>query len=99
MPKFIVTLSLPLRFTEDFTALIPSHRALVSQLLDDSILETYAISADYRQGWITINSKDADEAQAVLEQLPLYPYFWRIEIHELFIFDSNTFRFPRISLN
>lgn len=99
MPKFLITLSLPVRFTEDFTALIPSHRAHVSQLLDENVFETYAISADYRQGWITLTSSDAAAAQAVLEQLPLYPYFWQIEIHELFIFDSHTFRFPRVSLN
>lgn len=99
MPKFIVTLSLPPQFTEDFMALIPSHRAHVSKLLDESVLESYAISADYRRGWLTINGRTETEAQAILEQLPLYPYFWQIEIHELFVYDNHTFRFPRISLN
>lgn len=99
MPKFLVTLFLPPHFSDDFMELIPSHRAHVSQLLDESVLENYAISADYRRGWLTINGETEAEARAVLEQLPLYPYFWQIEMHELFVFDSNTFRFPRISLN
>ncbi len=99
MPTFVVTLRLPESFDEDFIALIPTHRQFINQLLAERIIETYAISADRSRGWVTMNADDAAEVQAVVEQFPLYRYFGRIEVDELFIFDSAATRFPPISLN
>lgn len=99
MPAFIIILHLPVGFTQEFTSLIPSHRDYVNQLLDEAILETYAISADRTQGWITMQSQTPDTALAVVKQLPLYKFFTQVEIRELMVFDSTTFRFPRVSLN
>ena len=99
MAMFVVSLRLPDSFDEDFMALIPRHRAFINQLLADNIVEAYAISADRSRGWVTINATDAAAAQAVVEQFPLYGHIQEIEIDELFIFDSASSRFPRISLN
>ncbi len=99
MPTFVVTISLPDTYEDDFLALIPQHRSLINRLLSEKVIETYAISADRRRGWVTINGDDAKAVQAVVEQFPLYRYFNSIEIDELFIFDSVATRFPHISLN
>lgn len=80
-------------------ALIPSHWALIQQLIEDHVIETYAISADRTRGWITINADDEAAVQAVVEQFPLYSFLTEVEIDELFIFDSAKTRFPRLSLN
>jgi hypothetical protein len=99
MPKFVVSLRLPALFNQEFMALIPSHWALIQQLIEDHVIETYAISADRTRGWITINAADEAAVQAVVEQFPLYSFLTDVEIDELFIFDSAKSRFPRLSLN
>ncbi len=99
MPTFVVTILLPDAYEDGFLALIPRHRAVINRLLSEKIIETYAISADRRQGWITINGDDAAAVRTIVEQFPLYRYFRGIEIDELFIFDSVATRFPIISLN
>lgn len=99
MPTFVVTILLPETYKEEFLALIPQHRSFINRLLSEKVIETYAISAERRRGWVTINGDDAGAVRAVVEQFPLYRYFYSIEIDELFIFDSAAARFPRISLN
>ncbi|WP_139921483.1 hypothetical protein [Hymenobacter sp. DG01] len=99
MAKFVVTLRLPDFFDEDFLALIPRHRAFITSLIEENIVESYAISADRTRGWVTINGLNAATVKAVVEQFPLYRFFREVEIDELFVFDSAASRFPRISLN
>ena len=90
---------LPNPFDEEFIALIPRHRDFINRLLNEKIVEVYAISSDRSRGWVTINGEDAAAVQAVLEQFPLYRFLYGVEIDELFIFDSVASRFPHISLN
>lgn len=99
MAKFMVTLQLPVVFTDDFVALIPRHRAFINQLIEENVVEAYAISADRTQGWITMNGQDAETIRLVVQKFPLYTFFTGLEINELFIFDSVNSRFPPISLN
>ncbi|MBC6989715.1 MULTISPECIES: YciI family protein [Hymenobacter] len=99
MAKFVITFNLPDFFDEEFLALIPPHRALVNQLIEANIVEAYAISATRTRGWITMNGETPEAVRAIVEQFPLYRFFRRVEIDELFLFDSSTSRFPRVSLN
>ncbi|HEX8330018.1 MAG TPA: hypothetical protein VF629_20950 [Hymenobacter sp.] len=99
MPTFVVTLSLPDTYDEEFIALIPRHRDFINRLLNEKVVEVYAISSDRSRGWVTMNGDDAAAVQAVVEQFPLYHFFKGVEIDELFIFDSTASRFPLISIN
>ena len=90
---------LPNTYDEEFIALIPSHRDFINHLLNENVVEVYAISSDRSRGWVTINGDDAAAVQAVVEQFPLYHYLRGVEIDELFIFDSTASRFPLISIN
>ena len=99
MSTFVVSIRLPEVFDEEFVALIPSHRAFINHLLNEKVVETYAISSDRSRGWVTITADDAAAVQSVVEQFPLYRYLHGVEIDELFIFDSVATRFPHISLN
>jgi len=99
MPTFVVTVFLPETYEEGFLDLIPKHRSFINRLLSEKVIETYAISADRRRGWVTLNGDDAQAVRAVVERFPLYHYFRGIEIDELFIFDTVATRFPVISLN
>lgn len=99
MPRFVVSLRFPDVYDEEFIALIPSHRAFINRLLNEKIVEVYAISSDRSRGWVTMNGDDAAAVQAVVKQFPLYHYLHGVEIDELFIFDSAASRFPHIILN
>lgn len=99
MAKFVVTLELPSFFDEDFVALIPRHWAFITQLIDQNVIETYAISADRTRGWVTMNGDDADEIRKVVGRFPLFRFFTGVEVSELFIYDSRAFRFPKLSPN
>ena len=78
-------------------ALIPRHQAFSNQLLADKIGETYASRAG--RGWVMVNAADATAVRTVVEQFPLSSYLRGVEIDELFVFDSASSGFPRISLN
>ena len=99
MPTFVVSLRLPDAFNEEFIALIPRHRDFINRLLNEKIVEVYAISSDRSRGWVTINGDDLAAVQAIVEQFPLYRFMHGVEIDELFIFDSTASRFPAINLN
>lgn len=99
MPIFVVTIRLPQVFDKGFIALIPSHRDFINQLLNEEVVEAYAISSDRSRGWVTMNGDDAAAFQTIEAQFPLYLYFKGIEIDELLIFDSASTRFPHINLN
>ncbi|SNR57678.1 MULTISPECIES: hypothetical protein [Hymenobacter] len=99
MAKFVVTLHLPESFDEDFIALIPRHRAFISRLIEENVIESYAISADRIRGWVTMNGQNATNVRSIVEQFPLYRFLRKVEIDELFVFDSIASRFPHISLN
>jgi hypothetical protein len=99
MARFVVTVRFPESFDEAFIALIPEHRALINKLIEDNVVEAYAISANRTRGWITMNGLSAEVILAVVEQFPLFRFFEQVEVDELFVFDSTASRFPRISLN
>lgn len=99
MPTFGVSLRLPDAFNDEFTALIPRHRDFINRLLNEKIVDVYAISSDRSRGWVTINSDDVAAVQAVVEQFPLYRFMHGVEIDELFIFDSIALWFQAINLN
>lgn len=99
MPKFVVTLTLPAYYTDEFTSLIPTHWSFISKLLDERVIETYAISADRSRGWVTMNGATNTNVRDLVEQMPLYRFFTRVEIDELYVYDSVASRFPRLYPN
>lgn len=90
---------MPGSFDDDFIALIPRHHDFSNRLLNENIIETYAISSDPSRNGITINGDNEAAERAVVEQFPLYRFLHGVEIVELFIFDTIASRFPHISLN
>ncbi|MFC7669106.1 hypothetical protein ACFQT0_18425 [Hymenobacter humi] len=99
MPTFVVTMRLPDTYDEEFIALIPSHRDFINQLLNEKVVEVYAISSDRSRGWVTMNGDNAAAVQAVVEQFPSTTTYMAWKLMSLFIFDSAASRFPHISLN
>jgi hypothetical protein len=48
--------------------------------------------------WVTINASNKTEARKLLAKSPFHK-FWKLEIHELIIWDGQNYRLPVVQLN
>lgn len=94
----MVQVRLPKELSPEFYALIPEHRAYIDKQIEEGTITLYAINSDRTHGWVVVAADTAELALAVVEQFPIYSYL-EIEIDELFIFDGETMRLPKVSLN
>lgn len=83
---------------EEFMTLVPPHRTYINYLLNKGIIDSYAVSMETQNSWITINANTKLEVQEILEKSPLCKY-WSFEIVELFVYDSQSTRLPAVQLN
>ena len=83
---------------DDFMSLVPPHRTYINYLLNKGIIDTYAVSMEVQNSWITINANSKKEVEDILDKSPLSKY-WNYEIVELFVYDSQSTRLPAVQLN
>lgn len=81
-----------------FMSLVPDHRKIVDRLIDNGIMDYYSVSMETQRCWMIINATSKKEVEEYLLTTPLYKY-WTIEIDELFVYDSQTYRLPALQLN
>jgi hypothetical protein len=96
MKKYQVIISFEM--DEDFMSLVPPHRTYVNYLLNKGIIDSYAVSMETQNSWITINANNKKEVKELIEKSPLIKY-WNYEIVELFVYDSQSTRLPAVQLN
>jgi len=83
---------------EDFMSFVPPHRTYINYLLNKGIIDSYAVSMETQNSWITINANNKKEVKDYLDKSPLIKY-WNYEIVELFVYDSQSTRLPAVQLN
>ena len=83
---------------DDFMSLVPEHRKIVDNLIDKGIMDYYSVSMETQRCWMIINATSKTEVEDYLLTTPLHKY-WTIEIDELFVYDSQTYRLPALQLN
>jgi hypothetical protein len=96
MKKFQAIISFEM--DEDFMSLVPPHRTYINYLLNKGIIDSYAVSMEVQNSWITINAHTKKEVEDYLDKSPLSKY-WNYEIVELFVYDSQSTRLPALQLN
>lgn len=96
MKKFQAIISFEM--DEDFMSLVPPHRTYINYLLNKGIIDSYAVSMEVQNSWITINANTKKEVKDYLDKSPLSKY-WNYEIVELFVYDSQSTRLPAVQLN
>jgi len=79
-------------------ALVPPHRTYINYLLNKGIIDSYAVSMETQNSWITVNAKSKKEVFDILDKSPLSRY-WSYEVVELFVYDSQSTRLPAVQLN
>jgi hypothetical protein len=94
--KYQVIISFHL--TEAFMSKVPAHRAVIDNLINEHIIESYTVSLVSERSWIVMNANSEDEVMDYLRRSPLFDE-WEIEIEELFVYDSIHLRWPETSLN
>jgi len=96
MKKFQAIISFEM--DEDFMSLVPPHRTYINYLLNKGIIDSYAVSMEVQNSWITINANTKKEVKDYLDKSPLSKY-WNYEIVELFVYNSQSNRLPAVQLN
>ncbi|HVZ96355.1 MAG TPA: hypothetical protein VG847_05735 [Chitinophagaceae bacterium] len=96
MKTFLVNINFT--FTEDFMQHVPEHRKYINMLINTNVIESYAVSMESQRSWIIINAESKEKVSQIISKSPLYQ-FWTYEIDELFVYDSQNFRLPKVELN
>jgi hypothetical protein len=86
------------RIDDEFMSLVPLHRNYINYLINNDVIDMYAVSMDSQRIWITLTAETKTEADQILMKSPLFKY-WDYEIEELFVYDGQLFRFPSFQLN
>jgi len=85
-------------WNEAAMAVINEHREYINNLIDEQVIEHYAVSMEVQTVWITLNAGSRKEALEILSGTP-FQAFWEVEIHELIIWDGQNYRLPVVQLN
>jgi hypothetical protein len=96
MQKFIVIIHFFV--DEEFMSLVPEHRSYVNSLINNNVIESYAVSLQSQSCWIILNASDKKTVEQILSKSPLFKY-WNFEIDELFVYDGQNYRLPKMELN
>ncbi|CAN5713697.1 hypothetical protein BH11BAC3_BH11BAC3_45860 [soil metagenome] len=83
---------------DEFMGLVPKHREYINELIDAGTVDYYSVSMETQRCWMIVNAHSKTEVENYLDKTPLYKY-WTIEVDELFVYDSQTYRLPALQLN
>ena len=82
----------------DFMSFVPPHRVYINSLIEKNVIDYYSVSMETQRSWWIINAASKNEVEEYLSKSPLYKY-WTVEIDELFVYGSQTYRLPALQLN
>jgi hypothetical protein len=96
MKKFLLTIHF--KWNEEAMKIIPEHRTYINSLIDEQVIEHYAVSMENQTIWVTMNGESKSAVRKLLSESPFFP-FWEIEVFELMIWDGQNYRLPVVQLN
>lgn len=94
----MVEISLPEVQDEHFYNLIPAHRMLINDMIENGIIQQYTINSARTKGWILFNCRNKNEVLTALQKMPIF-HLIRFKIHEIMIADGELYRLPKMNLN
>jgi hypothetical protein len=98
MNEYMVTITFPTEFDEEFVGLIPPQRAMVNELMGKGIITSYCLSTDRQTLWVTMLGGSEGNILETLRQMPLFR-FMNFEMRELMFHNAPVFSQPSFSLN
>ncbi len=97
MSEFMVSITLPLYFDEEFVTLVPKQRMMVDNLMAENVVRAYTLSLDRTKLWIIIEANSEEEVVKTLKTFPLIDWM-NYQIDGL-AFHMQNFPVPAMSLN
>lgn len=94
----MVEIILPEIQDEHFFNLIPAHRMLINDLIENGIIQQYIINAARTKGWILFNCSNKAEVLSNLQKMPIFSLI-KFKIHDIMIADGELYRLPKMNLN
>ncbi|MBP9923985.1 MAG: hypothetical protein KBF92_09155 [Bacteroidia bacterium] len=98
MKEFMIIVGLPDIFSPRFISLIPEHRSVVNEMMNEGVILSYALAEDRSNLWIVMSAKNKSEVLKNIARFPLVRYM-KPQIKELMFQQSATFILPEPSLN
>lgn len=96
MNKYLATIEF--EWNDEAMKIIQEHREYINSLIDDQVIEHYAVSMENQTVWVTLNAENKTGARRILNKSP-FRKFWKLQIHELIIWDGQNYRLPVVQLN
>lgn len=84
---------------DEFMTHVPLHRTYINSLINQNIIDHYAVSMESQRVWITITAESKEQVDQYIMKSPLYKYWVDYEIEELFVLDGQHYRLPTVQLN
>lgn len=98
MHRYMVTITLPTYFTEEYMKLVPKQRAMIVELLTSGKLSSFSLNRERTMAWMVATAKDEDALQVMLGKFPMHKFF-EYEINELILHDTQFMGLPKVVLN
>ncbi len=98
MNEYMICITLPDTFTEEFISLIPEQRTYINNLMHKGIVTGYSLALDRSRLWVTMLRQSEVEVEQTLITFPLYKFF-RYEIYELAFCNEPILSLPLVSMN
>jgi hypothetical protein len=95
---FLVHIQLPDIFSPKFVALIPKHRKLINELLEQRVLLSYSLDMERQNVWAFFSAKNEQEVMDILSGFPIIKEV-KLKIHELAFYDSAPVGLPELIMN
>lgn len=83
---------------EQFLDHYPTHSDYFDSLIDKEVIDYFTISLETNRCWIVFSAINKIEVSNYL-QFTHANKLWTVEIEELFVFESQSYRLPALQLN
>ena len=96
--SWMVELSLPTPFNQEFASLIPDQRMTIGKLMSAGTILSYTLTADRTRLWTVVLAPSEAEVRKILDTFPIIRWT-QYTIHELFFHEFALGGALRMSLN
>ena len=98
MKEYMINISFPNDWTEEFIQLIPLQRAHINKLFNTGKLLSYSLAADRSKLWVVMLAFNENELLNVISQFPLINYM-ELDYVELMFHNTSANMFPPLIYN
>lgn len=95
---FLVHITLPDVFSQNFYDLIQKQKNHISVLLEKQIIVSYSLDMERKNVWVFISAENEREVMDLLGDFPIIREV-KVSIHELAFYDASHKALPDLILN